>query len=303
MNEKELKDKINTLRTEIGKKKKEINKVLAEVRTHQKEINELRTSRDQGNEECKKLSQEARVLREQRDELNKQISKLKDERKKLNDKIKSMSGTIKDSKVKRDELNKSARGTDSNLATRFERDMDSLLNKDIPLDKEVKLFNSIFKLIERLEAAREATEFHKKVVETYEEIKGLDDKADELSAQIRKLADESEKYHLQAVEVYQRVDSIRKEADESHKKLLEKYKVVNPLKDNITAIRKEMEKVQEEMAPFAEEMEKIRAKREGERKAQMAVEAKEKLKTSKRISFDDFRAIIDGDQPGGEPAT
>jgi uncharacterized coiled-coil DUF342 family protein len=49
------------------------------------------------------------------------------------------------------------------------------------------------------------------------------------------------------------------------------------------------------MEPYVEEWDKIRAKRDGEKKAQRAIEAKEKLKTSKRISFDDFRAIIEGD--------
>jgi uncharacterized coiled-coil DUF342 family protein len=170
------------------------------------------------------------------------------------------------------------------------------LNQDIALDKEIKLFNGIFQLMERLEAAREATEFHKKVLSTYQEIKGLDEKADGISAEIRALADESEKYHLQAVGIYGRVDELRKEADESHRKLLEKYAVLNPLRDKATAIRNELAKVQEEMTPYKEELDKIKAKRDEERKAQRAVEAKEKLKNSKRITFDDFRAIIEGEE-------
>jgi len=306
MNEKELKDNLNELRTKANKKKKEINEVLTELRIHQKDVNQLRNKRDEGNDQCKNLSQEARKLREKRDKLNHKISKLKEKRKKLNDKIKSNSGKIKDSKEKRDKLNRSARGTDTSLSSKYESSMDDLLNKDIPLESEIRLFESIFKLAERLEAAKEATEFHKKVVSTYEVIKGLDDEADALSSEIRKIADESEEYHLKAVEIYQQVDEIRKEADENHKKLLEKYETLNPLRDKITALRKDLEGIQELMSPYTDEMDKIRSKRDEEKKAQRAVEAKEKLKTNKRISFDDLRAIIDDDTketPGAGEST
>ncbi|MFH0862025.1 MAG: hypothetical protein V1875_03245 [Candidatus Altiarchaeota archaeon] len=295
MNENDLKDKINEYRNEIEKKKKAINDILSEIKVHQKEIVSLRTARDLGNDECKRLSLQARELREKRDQLNMKIAALKEERRILNEQIKSRSGAIKDSKEKRDILNRSARGSDSTLVTRYERDMDALLNRDIPLDKEIKLFDNIFKLIDRVEAAREATEFHKKVISTYDEIKSLDDKADKISADIRALADESEKYHLKAVEIYAQVDELRKKADESHVKLLEKYNIVSPSRDKITALKKDMDKIQEEMNPYLGEQDKIRQTKEGERKAQLAVEAKQKLKSSKRISFDDFRALLEGE--------
>jgi len=295
MNENELKDKLNELRNQVEKKKKEINDVLSEIKVHQKDIFTLRKARDDGNEECKILSQQAKQLREKRDDLNAQIAKLKEERKGLNDKIKSMSGDIKDSKEKRDNLNRSARGTDNSLLSRYERDMESLLTRDIPLDKEIAIFESIFKLMERVEAAKEATAFHQKVISTYEEIKSLDDRADKISSNIRARADESEKYHLQAIEIYGKVDKIRKEADESHAKLLEKYNIINPLRDKITEIKKEMDKIQQDMSPYTDEMDQIRNLREDERKAQLAVEAKEKLKSSKRISFNDLKALLDGE--------
>jgi uncharacterized coiled-coil DUF342 family protein len=295
MNENELKDKLNVLRNEVERHKRQINEVLSEVKVHQKDIMVLRNTRDQKNDECKRLSQEAKKYRESRDELNAKIAQLKEERRGINDRIKSMSGAIKESKEKRDLLNRSARGSDASLVSRYERDMEALMTRDIPLDKEIKIFESIFSLMDRVEAAKEATNFHQKVISTYDEIKGHDDRADKLSAEIRALADESEKFHLQAVEVYAKVDALRKEADDAHALLLEKYNVVNPLRDKITAIKKDMDKVQEDMSPYSDEMDKIRAVKEGERKAQLAVEAKQKLKTSKRISFEDFKAIIEGD--------
>ncbi len=294
MNEKDLKDNLNKLRADADKKRKEIYEILTEVRTHQKEITTLRKNRDQGNEQCKTLSQEAKKMRENRDELNQKIAKLKDKRKKINEKIKSMSGAIKDNKEKRDELNRSARGTDEALKVRYEKDIDALLNQDIPLEKEKKIYASIFTLIERLQAAKEATNFHQKVITAYDGIKELDTKADKLSAEIRAFADESEKYHLKAVGIYAQVDETRKQADESHEKLLEHYKIVSPMRDRISEIKVELDKLNEEMSPYLGDMDKIRTEKEHEKRVKLAAEAKEKLKSSKRISFDDLKAIMDG---------
>ncbi len=302
MNENEIKDKLNELRQEIDKKKREINEILSEVKVHQRDIFSLRQARDQGNDDCKRLSQEARQLRDKRDEMNAKIAALKEERRQINDRIKSLSGDIKDSKEKRDELNRSARGSDASLIDRYEHDMDALLNKDIPLDREVRLYDTIFALMERVEAAKKATSFHKKVVSTYDGIKSLDERADTLSADIRALAEESEKYHLKAVEIYSTVDETRKKADESHAKLLEKYNIVNPLRDKVTAIKKEIDAIEAQTAPYDDEMAKLRSVKEGERKAQIAVEAKQKLKSSKRISLDDFRAILEDASQDEPPA-
>ncbi|MBU0762920.1 MAG: hypothetical protein KKD39_07825, partial [Candidatus Altiarchaeota archaeon] len=292
MNENEIKENLNKLRHDLDKKKKEISEVISEVRIYQKEIASLRTERDKGNEGCKTLSQEAKTMRDKRDELNTKIAKLKEKRKKLNEKIKSKSEVIKANKEKRDELNRSAKGTGKTLLSRFDHDMDQLLNRDIPLEKEMKLFEQVVGLLDRVEAAKEATAFHEKVLTTYDEIKSLDSKADELSDKIRALADESEKYHLKAVEIYAVVDETRKNADEAHEKILEKYKILSPLRDRITALKKEMDDIQETMAPYLEGMDQLRAEKDLEKKKQLAEDAKEKLKTSKRISFDDFRAIM-----------
>ncbi|MCX6694839.1 MAG: hypothetical protein NTU61_00890, partial [Candidatus Altiarchaeota archaeon] len=200
----------------------------------------------------------------------------------------------KSSKEKRDDLNKTARGTDLSLNKLYEKNLVKLLNDDIPLKKEIQLFESLLEMKDRLKSAKEATELHIKVVSTYEGLKGLDDEADAISVEIRKIADESEKYHLEAVSLYDTIDKMRKESDEAHKLLLERYDAMNPMRDRITVLREEIKKIQEEMAPYGEQMDELRVKKDEERKAQMALEAKEKLKSSKRISFDDFKVLIEG---------
>jgi uncharacterized coiled-coil DUF342 family protein len=305
MNESEIKDKVNHYRSEIEQRSKEIESVMRQIRLIQKDANRLRSLRDDGNEKCKKLSAEAKELREKRDSLNGKIVVLKEKRGKLMKEIKGLSGEIKSSKEKRDKLNMSARGTDSSLNTLYEKNLNALMTEDMPLKREIRLFESIFDMEGRLKSAKEATELHIKVVSTYEGLKGLDTEADTISAEIRKLADESEKYHLEAVSLYDSIDKMRKESDEYHKQLLEKYDAMNPLRDGITVLREEIKKVQEEMSPYSMQLDELKSKKDEERKAKLALDAKEKLKSSKRLSFDDFRALIEGngisigDRPSG----
>lgn len=296
MNEEEIQEKLDEYRSFVEENRKKINGLISEARDHQKDISHLRKERDRGNDRCKELSIKAKQMREKRDALNNEIAQLKSQRKELNDKIKNMSSAIKGHKEKRDELNREARGTDQSLVQRYGKDMDSLLNKDISLDREIKLFNNIFQLQDRVEAAKEATEFHKKVISTYDGIKEYDDLADKLSDKIRQLADESEKYHLKAIEIYSQVDKIRGEADQCHERLLEKYKIVSPIRDKITAIKKEMESRQEKMLPHLGQMDKLNLGKDVERRAQKAADAKKKLKDSGRISLDDLKALMDSSE-------
>ena len=304
MNENELKGKVNEYRTEIEKRNKEIDSALHQIRFLQKDANKLRMQRDEGNEKCKKLSAQAKELREKRDSLNDKIAVLKEKRNKLMVEIKGLSGEIKKSKEQRDTLNKTARGTDVSLASLYERNLNALLNDDLPLKKEIRLFEGIFEMEGRLKSAKEATGLHQKVVSTYEGLKGLDTEADELSAEIRKLADESEKYHLQAVAIYDSIDKLRKESDESHKQLLEKYDAMNPMRDRITALKEEIKKISEEMTPYSDQLNEVRAKKDEERKLQMAMEVKEKMKSNKRLSFDDFKTLMEGNalEEGEKPS-
>ncbi len=295
MNERELKDKVEVFRREISKYNKEIQGIVREMRVHQKEASKLKSLRDESNEKCKNLSQKAKELRDKRDELNMKIASMKDERGKLSGKVKSLSGDIKQSKERRDELNKAAHGTGKALSKKYEKTLNALLTEDIPLSQEKRFFESIFKIRERLAAAEKANVLHQKVVETYEGLKEVDTEIDGISSGIRALADESEKFHKEAIQVYRSLDEIRKKGDSYHKQLLEKYALIDPLRDTITDLREKIKGVEEKMSPFASELDGIKAEKEAERKTQKASEAKQKLKSSKRISFNDFKAIMEVD--------
>ena len=293
MNEKELKDHVNSLRHEIDVRDKQIRDIYRDVNIHKKDADSWRAKRDETTEKANKMSEEARLFTANRDELNLKIAGLKEKRSKLINEIKEITKTIRDSKSVRDELNKAAGGTDYSLLGKYSGDLDVLLTRDILLAEEIRIFDKIFELSERVEVAKKADTVHQKILSGYDQVQKLKAELDKIHEEIQGIAKESQEQHEEAMRVYKEVSRLRKESDDSHKKLLEKYDSMNPLRDRVNEIKNEIKTYQEKLAPFLDDMEKVRSEREDRKRDKDLTEAKEKMQTSKRLSIDDFRLLLE----------
>lgn len=293
MNEKELKDHVNSLRHEIDVREKQIKDLYRDVNIHKKDADNWRAKRDEATEKANKMSEEARLFTANRDELNQKISGLKENRSKLINEIKEITKAIRDSKNVRDELNKAAGGTDQSLLGKYSGDLDVLLTRDIPLSEEIRIFDKLFELSERVEVAKKADTMHQKILSGYDQVQKLKSELDKIHEEIQGIAKASQEQHEEAMRVYKEVSRLRKESDEFHKKLLEKYDAMNPLRDKVNEIRNEIKAYQEKLSPHLDDMEKIRNEREDRKRDKDLTEAKEKLQTSKRLSIDDFRLLLE----------
>ena len=63
---------------------------------------------------------------------------------------------------------------------------------------EIDLFGRLLDLKERLGAAFDANAMHEKLMETYAESKGVFESREDFGSEIGKLAEESQKYHLES---------------------------------------------------------------------------------------------------------
>lgn len=293
MNEKDLKEKINALRHEIDKRNKDIKRLYGEINFHKVEADKFRIERDNSASKIKKFNAEAVEFIKKRDSANSEISELKKKRDLPLNEIRILRSSIKDTRIQRDELNTVARGTSDRLQISYEISFDTLLNKDIALQDEIKIFENLFEIRDRFIAAKNANKMHQSVSRTYDDMKNINKELDEIHNKIQSLAQESQKNHEGAMSIYKEIDELRKYSDECHKKLLETYDYMNPLRDNVTAIKKEIKEIQEKLTPFVTELEKIRSKREERKKEESALEAKEKLQSKKRLSIEDFRILLE----------
>jgi len=188
MNEKELKNNINALRHEIDQRNKRIRELYREINFHKRDADQLRIKRDETTERANKLGEEAKIFIANRDKLNEKISKLKERRNSIITEIKNFTREIKENKNLRDELNKDSRGTNELLKDIYEKNLKILLNDDIPLKDEIKLFDKVFEIKERLKVAKKADSLHKKILNKYDHIQKLKTELNQIREEIQNIA-------------------------------------------------------------------------------------------------------------------
>ena len=304
MNEQELKKKTNALRHEIDARNKKLTELYNTVKLYRSETRDLRKTRDSLNDEIKELSGKLREVKGKRDKLNKAVSDLKKSRATFIKEIKQLSSGIKDSKKIRDELNQSSRSTEELIEKVLGDKLKVLLKEDVSLEDEKKLFSLVLGLSQRIGAARKATKVHEKIVEDVKNIKGVSTKLGDIGGQLGELTEIADDYHQSVVETYGVIKAKREEANHAHAKLMEKYKSLDPTREKIGSVKEEIAKLRDEITPYNEALEDMRRKREEKKKNELAIKAKEKLKTSKRISLEDLKIILDqGGMDEPKPST
>lgn len=291
MSERELKDKINRLRTQISQKEKTLNSVFEELKLYRNNIDELKKSRDELNAQVKELVSQAKDLKSKRDENNRKIAELKNKRAEIQKENKSKADEIAQLKKKRNELNDISKGTEESLSKAYSQELNTFLNEDIPLNHEIDLFNKLEQLKRRLDAAQEANNIHQKIQEIYNS--SFYEDLNELNNQIQQLADESQEYHLQMVDLFNKADEVRSDADSYHEDIKNKYSLMSPLKSKIDPLKSEISQLREELDEYLKQLDDIQLKKDEKNQDEKHTAAKEKLDKSGRLSLEDLKILME----------
>lgn len=174
LNERELKGKVNELRSRIEKSERQLASIFKDLKINRTDIDELKAKRDTLNQQVKERVAKAQALRDRRDEINKQIGEYKEKRSGINSKTQELFSGIAELKEKRDECNKLSHGSVESLSKAYEAELDALFNKELPpLAVEIKIMQKLDDLSKRLDAATKANELHSQIQESYKESKGI----------------------------------------------------------------------------------------------------------------------------------
>ncbi|HEX54872.1 MAG TPA: hypothetical protein ENF49_01960 [Candidatus Altiarchaeales archaeon] len=293
MNEREIKRMVESLRNEIEKRKKRINSLLAEIRIHKREAERIRTNRDKAVKEFKELIEKRREINAEIRNISERISRLRNERNSLLNRKKSMLEKIRSLKVERDCLNRKARGSYDHLMNILRNKVDEICNIEMPLEKEIKMFDRILDIRERIITAVKADKKHDEISNIYQEIKEINEKISKINKEMQFNSEEIKILRNNISEFNRKIDDKKREADEFHRKLLEKYDIINPIKGEIDEIKGEIDEIRERLDPLNEKLREIKRKRDDEKNRMMAMKIREKLKKSKRISIYDLRLLIE----------
>ncbi|WP_319506945.1 phosphoserine phosphatase [uncultured Methanolobus sp.] len=293
MNEKELKTKANDLRTQIDHHERELKGIFRELKLHRTNTDELKEKRDALNSKVKVLVAKARDVKSRRDSINAKIAALKSSRNEVHEKSRQFSDDISELKTKRDDLNKLSKGSVETLSKAYAADLDLFLNADIPLNHEVDLFGRLLDLKERLGAAFDANDIHQKLMKTYEASKDVFESRDDFGDEISKLAEESQKYHLEMIDFYNQADELRKAADGAHLQISEKYSITAPIREKIDPLKKKIAALRDELGIYLEKLNDIQVEKDDKKQEEHLVVAKEKLEKSGRLSLEDLKVLME----------
>ncbi|WP_292466837.1 phosphoserine phosphatase [Methanolobus sp.] len=293
MSEKDLKSKVNDLRTQIDHHERELKGIYRELKLHRTNTDDLKEKRNGLNTQVKGIASKARDAKSKRDSINAKIAALKSSRNEVNEKTRKFSDDISDLKTKRDDLNKLSKGSVETLSKAYAADLNLFLNADIPLNHEIDLFGRLLDLKERLGAAFDANAIHQRLMNTYEASKEVFESRDDFGDEISKLAEESQKYHLEMIGFYNQADELRKAADEAHSQISEKYAITAPIREKIDPLKKKIALLRDELTINLEKLNDIQVEKDDKKQEAHHVVAKEKLEKSGRLSLEDLKVLMD----------
>ncbi len=291
--ERELKGKVNELRSKIEKSERQLASIFKELKLNRTDIDELKEKRDSLNQQVKEKVAKAQELRSRRDDINKEISDYKGKRSDINSKTQELFSGIAGLKEQRDECNKFSHGSVDSLSKAYEAELEAFLNKELPLAVEIKIFQKLSDLNKRLDAAQKANELHSEIQERYRESKGIHKEGDEFHEIIQQLSDESQACHLEMLENFKSADEIRKEANMYHAQLTDKIANVNLIKEKIDPLKTSIANSRKELTLYLEKLKDVQITKDEHKVSQKHSDAREKLQKNARLSLEDLKLLIE----------
>lgn len=293
LNERELKGKVNELRSKIEKSERQLASIFKELKINRTDIDELKVKRDTLNQQVKERVAKAQALRDRRDEINKQIGEYKEKRSGINSKTQELFSGIAGLKEQRDECNKLSHGSVESLSKAYEAELDALFNKELPLAVEIKILQKLNDLSKRLDAAKKANELHSQIQESYKESKGIHKEGDEFHEKIQALSDESQACHLEMLENFKTADEIRKEANMYHAQLTDKIANINSIKEKIDPLKNNIANSRKELSLYLDKLKDLQLTKDEHKVSQKHNDAREKLQKNARLSLEDLKLLIE----------
>jgi uncharacterized coiled-coil DUF342 family protein len=293
LSERELKLKVNEIRSRIEKSERQLASIFKELKINRTDVDELKEKRDLLNQQVKEKVAKAQELRRRRDEINRAIGKYKEKRSGVNSKTQELFSGIAGLKEQRDECNKLSHGSMESISNIYEAELDSFLNKELLLVVEIKIFQKLNDLSKRLEAAKKANELHAQIQESYRESKGIHKEGDEFHEKIQALSDESQVCHLEMLENFKSADEIRKEANMYHAQLAENITNINKIKEKIDPLKTNIASSRNEISLYLDRLKDVQLTKDEHKVNQKHSDAREKLHKNARLSLEDLKLLIE----------
>ncbi len=248
------------------------------------------SKRDSLNDHGKKLREEVRRFKAQRDLLHEKIQSLKAERDNLS---MGLQEERRKFHVSREQFLSLADRT-IRSADDVQQQIESLdweiQTNPLTLDQEAQLIKQIRALEQEGVIHRDQSLVHTKLTSLRQVITAFKRQLFEVNEQIRSFAAKSQEHHVQMLAKTEEFREVKVEADHTHQRFLDCLKEAKAMRSTYTGCMQQLRDLTSQIHRLEEEKRKRVVAAEAEAQSKTATE---KLKEKKKMSFEEFKALLD----------
>ncbi len=282
----QLLGKIQEIRVQLASLRIQITK-------SEQEAKHWKQKRDAAHEQTRNLRSQIELDRENRDSLNSQVSALKIQRNETRDQIREKIERIQSLRQQLAMLQENAPRIDvENLRREIKVLEWKIQTSSLTLEEEAPLINKVGELELQLETQNKIDMARVEIAELQEEIDEANQEASILHEKISDLAEQSQGFHKKMTESLQQLNNLRDEANSYHQEFIQRI-------NDLEIARKDRAKAKTQLRTLNSE---LRSRETAERNAKESTtkeavkkEAQKKLKKGEKLTFEEFKLVLDDD--------
>ncbi|MFW9932597.1 MAG: coiled-coil protein [Candidatus Thorarchaeota archaeon] len=282
-------ENVEFLRTKLRELKTQARNDLEVLRRDRDQMREYKRIRDEHNKEVRALIESVKAEREARDVINKDITDAKDRRAAIHAQLKSVYDEIRD-------LRGTVVGSPSSDQRRMLRRVEELewrqQTEQLSIDEERSIVEEIAKIEEKLVKIGQEKEKQDRIMELRRLARKLKSEATDIHQKVLELSEQSQVHHQEVVRIRPQLEEYKKSADTAHQNFVEWLKKVKDGEGSLKTIRTQIDDIQGKIRKHVSENKDLerteKRYRQKEHEQERVDAAVDKLKSGKRLTFDEF---------------
>lgn len=282
-------ENVEFLRTKLRELKTQARDDLEVLRRDRDQMREYKKIRDEHNKEVRALIESVKAEREARDAINKDITEAKDRRAALHAQLKSAYDEIRD-------LRGTVVGSPSSDQRRMLRHVEELewkqQTEQLSIDEERSIVEEIAKIEEKLVKIGQEKEKQDRIMEVRRLARKLKSEATDIHQKVIELSEQSQIHHQEVVRIRPQLEEYKKSADTAHQNFVEWLKKVKDGENTLKNLRTQIDEIQGKIRKHVAENKDVerteKRSRQKEHEQERVDAAVDKLKSGKRLTFDEF---------------
>ncbi len=282
-------ENVEFLRTKLRELKTQARNDLEVLRRDRDQMREYKKIRDEHNKEVRALIESVKAEREARDAINKDITEAKDRRAAIHAQLKSVYDEIRD-------LRGTVVGSPSSDQRRMLRRVEELewrqQTEQLSIDEERSIVEEIAKIEEKLVKIGQEKEKQDRIMELRRLARKLKSEATDIHQKVLELSEQSQVHHQEVVRIRPQLEEYKKSADTAHQNFVEWLKKVKEGETSLKTMRTQIDDIQGKIRKHVSENKDLerteKRYRQKEHEQERVDAAVDKLKSGKRLTFDEF---------------